>query len=160
MLRIRNSSTLMCPLFSCPSRCGRSEYVFIFIQRSPSNSTSVSRNPGFRDLTSKEPLRGRPIVNYPIPDYSKLRPKVNTNITACSGNENREVSSAVACCVVQTEARNPHGMGCNFWFYLLYVAFVPVWIFYLGNGWNILTSIVRWLSEKRMLSFPRRYSTC
>jgi hypothetical protein len=81
---------------------------------SPSNATSVPSKPQSRGVTSKQPLRGRPILHYPMPDLSKVKARVNTYITASNGSENREVSSAVACRVVQMEARNPDGMGWKF----------------------------------------------
>jgi hypothetical protein len=57
MLRIRNSSILICPLLSCPSKRGRSEYLFIFIQRSPLNPrTQIAdeRNPTVLKSTSEK----------------------------------------------------------------------------------------------------------
>jgi hypothetical protein len=57
---------------------------------------SVPSKPEFRDLRSKEPLRGRPNLHYPMPDFSKVKPKVNTYNTTRPGSEDREVSGAVA----------------------------------------------------------------
>jgi hypothetical protein len=44
-----------------------------------------------------------------MPDYNKVKPKVNTNNTPRSGSENREVSGAVL-----MEASNPPGIGWKF----------------------------------------------
>jgi hypothetical protein len=72
---------------------------------------SVPSKPEFRDLRSREPLRGRPILHYPMPDFSKVKPKVNTYNTPRPGSKDREVSDSVACIVLQMETSNPSVIG-------------------------------------------------
>jgi hypothetical protein len=81
---------------------------------SPLVTMIVPPEPEPQGFTSNPPSQGRPIPHYPIPDFSKVKPRTNSYNTPDKGSENREVSGVVACCVVQIEGSNPNGMGWKF----------------------------------------------
>jgi hypothetical protein len=110
---------------------------------SSANTMSVPYKPESRDFSKNQPARRSLIVNYPIPDYSKVKPKTNSYNTPTSGSEIKEVSSAVACCVFQMEASNLPGTGWKFLFYFLHFGFMLVSCLYLGSGSILYISIVR-----------------
>jgi hypothetical protein len=67
----------------------------------PANATSGPWRPeSFAYRDSLFP-RGRPIVHYPIPDFSKVKPKTNSWNTPKTGGQKKEVSGAVTCGMVQ-----------------------------------------------------------
>jgi hypothetical protein len=73
----------------------------------PANTTSGPLKTG--TFAYRESLfpRGRRVVDYPIPDFSKIKPKVNTNLRNLKKDEEgKTVSCAVTCSVVQMEERN------------------------------------------------------
>jgi hypothetical protein len=78
---------------------------------SPANIIGVLYRQEYRGFTGTQALRSRSPLHYPTPDFSKIKPRVNTYNTPISGSGNRKVSSAVACFVVQVEASNPPGIG-------------------------------------------------
>ena len=83
---------------------------------SAANAKSASAKPDSPGFTSNQASRGRPILHYPTPDWSKVKAKTNSYNKPTTVSQNREVSSAVACCDVQMEESNPHGMGWTCWF--------------------------------------------
>jgi hypothetical protein len=78
---------------------------------SPANTANVPSKPESRAFTSKQLLRGFPILHYPKPDYSKIKPRINTNNTPIIRSGNSEVSGAVPFRMVQNETSNPPGIG-------------------------------------------------
>jgi hypothetical protein len=70
------------------------------------NVTNVPSKPESRGFSRNQPDRSRQILRYPIPDFSKVQPKVDTRRSPKIGGENKKVSGAVTCSVVRMEARN------------------------------------------------------
>jgi hypothetical protein len=81
---------------------------------SSANAMSASSKPESRGFSMKKLLRGFAILHHPMPDLSNVKPKTSSYNTPKNGSENREVSGVVACCVVQIERSNPHGMEWKF----------------------------------------------
>jgi hypothetical protein len=74
---------------------------------SPVNTTSVPLKPGSRGPTKGLKSGRFTIPRYPAADYSKIKPKVNTNLRNLKKDEEvKTVSCAVTCSVVQMEERN------------------------------------------------------
>jgi hypothetical protein len=58
-------------------------------------TTSVFLKPGYKASRQNQFLKGRPILSYPIPDYTKVKPKTNTYKSQKSGSQNIQVSGVV-----------------------------------------------------------------
>jgi hypothetical protein len=70
---------------------------------SPANTVSAPSKTESGGFARKQSLRDRPLLDYPMPDYSKVKPKVNTYLynTPIKGSGNKEVSGVVTYCMIQ-----------------------------------------------------------
>jgi hypothetical protein len=76
------------------------------VRVSLASQASVPCKPESRDFRSKLPIRVRPILHYPMTDFSKVKPKVNAYNTPTTGSENREALQEGNSSVDVGEARN------------------------------------------------------
>jgi hypothetical protein len=102
---------------------------------SPSQTNTISGPSKLesQDFWRNQSGRGRKIPRYPRLDFSKVPAKVNCRMTPKTGDENNKVSGAVACRVLQMEARNSPLIGWKFWFKLLQDVLLLVSCLYLGH---------------------------
>jgi hypothetical protein len=59
------------------------------------NTNAFEKSGNSRALEHNMRPKGRPILNYPLPDYTKVKPKTNTYNRPKTGSQNIQVSSVV-----------------------------------------------------------------
>jgi hypothetical protein len=78
---------------------------------SPANIISVLSKPESHAFTSNQLSRGLPILHYPKPDFSKIKPKTNSWNTPKFGGRIKEVSFAATCRMVQMKGNQMPGFN-------------------------------------------------